>query len=224
MTQKSLEESRGAWQTAPGAVGLLLYQQLQVMEMRGEVRRGYFVQGLPGVQFALPEAVERLREWTKPDAPGVEDLVLLNACDPANLFGRAMPTAPGAGDAALAGETETEEAGKDPARFMRIPANYLVLLRGRPVLLLELGAEQVTVLAGLPEGVVERALRLAVEHVGSGLRVFSLKRWNGEPILERPAAPLLESWASGARRWFIWGGSSLPFQGECAILVIKWWM
>ncbi len=49
---------------------------------------------------------------------------------------------------------------------MRIPANYLVLLRGRPVLLLELGAEQVTVLAGLPDETAERALRLAVEHVG----------------------------------------------------------
>ena len=209
VTQKSLEESRG--RLAEGAEEAwdwgLLYQQLQVMEMRGEVRRGYFVQGLPGVQFALPEAVERLRELTKPDAPGVEDLVLLNACDPANLFGRALPTAPGEGDAALAGEGEPEEGAKDPARFMRIPANYLVLLRGRPVLLLELGAEQVTVLAGLPEGTAERALRLAVEHVGAGLRRFSLKRWNGEPILDSPAAPLLER--LGFRREalvYIWEG------------------
>ncbi|MCU0502793.1 MAG: hypothetical protein MUC51_13700, partial [Anaerolineae bacterium] len=38
-----------------------LYDQLGRMELRGEVRRGYFVTGLPGVQFALPEAVEALR-------------------------------------------------------------------------------------------------------------------------------------------------------------------
>jgi len=160
--------------------------------MRGEVRRGYFVQGLPGVQFALPEAVERLREWTKPDAPGVEDLVLLNACDPANLFGRALPTPENEGDSTLAGGVGPEEGVKDPARFMRILANYLVLLRGRPVVLLELGAEQVTVLTGLPEETAERALRLAVEHVAARLRRFSLSRWNGEPILDSLAAPLLE--------------------------------
>ena len=80
---ENLEESGWDWAA--------LYAQLQILEMRGEVRRGYFVQGLPGVQFALPEAVERLRDWTRPDAPGAEELVLLNACDPANLFGPALP-------------------------------------------------------------------------------------------------------------------------------------
>ena len=74
-------------------IGRPLYRQFQLMEMRGEVRRGYFVQGLPGVQFALPEAVERLREWTRP-AESAESrrrrLVLLNAADPANLFGPSL--------------------------------------------------------------------------------------------------------------------------------------
>jgi ATP-dependent Lhr-like helicase len=32
------------------------------LEARGEVLRGYFVEGFPGVQYALPDAVERLRE------------------------------------------------------------------------------------------------------------------------------------------------------------------
>ncbi len=84
VTRQSLEgDSEGGWDWNT------LYPQFQLMEMRGEVRRGYFVRGLPGVQFALPEAVERLREWTQQDAPGGEKLVLLNACDPANLFGPA---------------------------------------------------------------------------------------------------------------------------------------
>jgi ATP-dependent Lhr-like helicase len=49
VTRQSLEgDSEGAWDWA------VLYRQFQLMEMRGEVRRGYFVQGLPGVQFALP--------------------------------------------------------------------------------------------------------------------------------------------------------------------------
>jgi ATP-dependent Lhr-like helicase len=184
-----------------------LYAQFQLMEMRGEVRRGYFVQGLPGVQFALPEAVERLREWTRPQAPGtgepvpssIEALVLLNACDPANLFGPALPgaeAAAGAGatnEAAASEETASEAAREyNPARFTRIPANYVVLLRGKPVLLLETGAERVTTLPNLPPDTLRRALKLAVEHVGGSLRRLTLKEWNGQPILESPIAPHLE--------------------------------
>ncbi len=180
-----------------------LVPQFQVMEMRGEVRRGYFVRGLPGIQFALPEAVERLREWTRPgepitEVPAAGELVLLNACDPANLFGPAMPDA----------ETEPGIAGpeQDPARFLRIPANYVVLLRGRPVLLLETGGERLTTLPELPSEPLRRALKLAVEHAGHSLRRLTLGQWNGEPILDSPVAPFLE--AIGFRREalvYVWG-------------------
>lgn len=229
VSQKNLEE----WKTSRLEEGTeeawdwgTLYRQLQLMEMRGEVRRGYFVQGLPGVQFALPEAVERLREWTTPDtAAGAGDLVLLNACDPANLFGRALPLAgtepdPGTPAEVPPGQPEQREpeagpeaevppeAGRDPARFMRIPANYVVLLRGRPVLLLELGAGRLTALPGLPPDTLERALRLVVDHVGQAQRRFALNAWGDEPILDSPVAPLLER--LGFRRealLYIWEGS-----------------
>ncbi len=56
------------------------------------MRRGYFVRGLPGLQFALPEPVKRLRELAASDLGAAGDtrtsLVVLNACDPANLYGR----------------------------------------------------------------------------------------------------------------------------------------
>ena len=42
----SLDDEFGAWSWP------LLYAELQRLEMRGEVRRGFFVQGLAGVQFA----------------------------------------------------------------------------------------------------------------------------------------------------------------------------
>ena len=88
----------------------------------------------------------------------------------------------------------TPESGQhsDPARFTRIPSNYVLLLRGRPVLLLELGAERVTALPDLPPDALRQALRLAVEHLGRSQRRLTLSQWNGEPILESPAAPLLE--------------------------------
>jgi ATP-dependent Lhr-like helicase len=199
-------ESGGAEGAGKGGLDWgALYAQFQLMEMRGEVRRGYFVQGLPGVQFALPEAVERLREWTWPTGPvpapegaDVEDLVLLNACDPANVFGPAQDVG-----------AEAPEAGEapDPARFTRIPANYVVLLRGRPVLLLETGGERVTSLPGLSPDTLRRAIKLAVEHAGRHLRRLTLKEWNSEPVLESPVAPTLEG--LGFRREalvYIWEG------------------
>jgi ATP-dependent Lhr-like helicase len=59
-----------------------IYEELKRMEYRGEVRRGYFVRGLAGAQFALPEAVERLRAAAddEPDAP----FVVMSSADPAN--------------------------------------------------------------------------------------------------------------------------------------------
>ena len=73
-----------------------------------------------------------------------------------------------------------------------------MLLRGRPVLLLESSGERVTTLPDLPPATAQRALKLAVEHAGGSQRRLRLSQWNGEPILSSPAAPLLE--AVGFRR------------------------
>ncbi|HEX2778849.1 MAG TPA: hypothetical protein VHM30_05065, partial [Gemmatimonadaceae bacterium] len=60
-----------------------IYYELRKMELRGDVRRGYFVRGLAGAQFALPEAVEMLRAAaTDPGAP----LVVIRASDPASPY------------------------------------------------------------------------------------------------------------------------------------------
>ena len=57
VTRACLEGETGSWDWR------LIYRQLQRMEMRGEVRRGYFVRGLPGLQFALPDVVERFAKY-----------------------------------------------------------------------------------------------------------------------------------------------------------------
>ncbi|MBO0686984.1 MAG: DEAD/DEAH box helicase, partial [Candidatus Dormibacteraeota bacterium] len=44
-----------------------LYPVLRAMEEAGRIRRGYFVDGLGGSQFALPGAVDRLRGSREPD-------------------------------------------------------------------------------------------------------------------------------------------------------------
>ena len=38
-----------------------VYPVLRAMEEAGQARRGYFVEGLGGAQFALPGAVDRMR-------------------------------------------------------------------------------------------------------------------------------------------------------------------
>ncbi len=63
-----------------------LYPVLTRMEETGRIRRGYFVEGLGGAQFALPGAVDRLRQ---PDTS--TETMLLAATDPANPYGTALP-------------------------------------------------------------------------------------------------------------------------------------
>jgi ATP-dependent helicase Lhr and Lhr-like helicase len=55
------------------------------LEARGEIRGGRFVSGMSGEQFALPEAVETLREIRRVASDG--RLVAVSAADPLNLTG-----------------------------------------------------------------------------------------------------------------------------------------
>lgn len=55
------------------------------LEARGEIRGGRFVAGVSGEQFALPEAVQLLREMRRTPARGVP--IVISAVDPLNLTG-----------------------------------------------------------------------------------------------------------------------------------------
>jgi ATP-dependent Lhr-like helicase len=55
------------------------------LEARGEIRGGRFVTGMSGEQFALPDAIERLREVRRTAAD--EDILVISAADPLNLTG-----------------------------------------------------------------------------------------------------------------------------------------
>jgi ATP-dependent Lhr-like helicase len=71
---------------APGGFAAL-YPVLRAMEETGRIRRGYFVEGLGGSQFALPGAVDRLRA-ARHEQQGA---VAMTATDPANPFGVTLP-------------------------------------------------------------------------------------------------------------------------------------
>ncbi len=59
------------------------------LEARGEIRGGYFVSGVSGEQFALPEAIGLLRSLRKAKPGG--ELIVLSAADPLNLLGILTP-------------------------------------------------------------------------------------------------------------------------------------
>ena len=95
----------------PGGFGAV-YGELRSLETLGLCRRGYFVEGLGGAQFALGGAVERLRELRPKDGEEPEPLVLA-AADPAQPYGAALPWPKRAG-----------------ARAARVAGAHVVLLGG----------------------------------------------------------------------------------------------
>ena len=62
-----------------------LFQVLKRMEWQGEIRRGYFIEGLSGIQFALPQAIELLASLPEKDVSG--DSAIICTMDPALPFG-----------------------------------------------------------------------------------------------------------------------------------------
>ncbi len=59
------------------------------LEAQGQIRGGRFVAGFVGEQFALPDAVGRLREMNRIEPTGT--MVVVSACDPLNLVGIVTP-------------------------------------------------------------------------------------------------------------------------------------
>ncbi len=173
VTYERLENETGAWDWN------LIYQELQRQEMRGEVRRGYFVQGLSGAQFALPEVVEQLRALR--DTTDDAEPVVLNACDPANLYGPAREDS-------------------DVLTFTRIPSTWLVQARGLPVLVAANTGTALTTAPGVDDGTLQRALKALFTHLSSFERRIIVETWNDAPALDSAGASLIE--AVGGYRYY----------------------
>ncbi len=78
-----------AAENIPGGFSAV-YDVLKALEESGRIRRGYFVSGLGATQFALPAAVDLLRQLrTEPPAEKPE-FVQLAATDPSNPYGSVL--------------------------------------------------------------------------------------------------------------------------------------
>ena len=147
------------------------------MEMRGEVRRGYFVNGLPGVQFAKPEAVEKLRTIGS-GADELQTIICLSAMDPVNLYGGEIPDRP-------------KTAKGDDLTFMRVPSTHCVIWQGKPVLVVEDNGERMTVMKDITSDVLQRAIKAYIKRPGAQRRVL-IREWNGKPVLGSAAQAWLQ--------------------------------
>jgi ATP-dependent Lhr-like helicase len=80
---------RGVVRDAAGVPWRELARVYRRLEDRGEIRGGRFVSGMSGEQFALPDAVERLRELRRsgPD----DELIVISGADPLNMTGIITP-------------------------------------------------------------------------------------------------------------------------------------
>jgi ATP-dependent Lhr-like helicase len=109
------------------------------LEARGEIRGGRFVSGMSGEQFALPSAVERLREIRRTAPDG--SLLTVSAADPLNLTGIVT-----AGDRIRA-QSGSRVVYRDGVPLAALEGDFLRPLTEVPA---EVGAQLATALAGRP--------------------------------------------------------------------------
>jgi ATP-dependent Lhr-like helicase len=162
-----------------------VYGELRALETLGLCRRGYFVEGLGGAQFALGGAVERLRELRPRDDDEAEPLVLA-AADPAQPYGAAIPWPKRAN-----------------GRAARVAGAHVVLLGGEAALFVERGGRTLVPLREPEEEWLRSALSALVAHVKrSGAKRLAVERFDGEPVTETMVMPLLveAGFLAGPRR------------------------
>jgi len=139
-------------------------------EWRGEIRRGFFVEGLSGLQYASDEAAaELLRLSAAREQP--EPVVWVSTTDPANLYGSGAPL-------------DIELLGGGRARLPRLPGNSLVLRRGRPVLIIESHAKRLTALPSSAQSDIDSALDFLPGLTSSNRRVLKVETYNGAPVID----------------------------------------
>jgi ATP-dependent Lhr-like helicase len=124
-----------------------IYHELKRLEYRGEVRRGYFVKGLGGAQFALPDAVEWLRAVAL-EEQSPASYVVLAANDPANVY-----------------NLQLELVDRDPLSRPRGSGALLVMRGGRVAIAVEGRGRRYTVADWMTVEETAIAKQVLLEHL-----------------------------------------------------------
>ena len=147
-----------------------IYPELTQLETLGVCRRGYFVEGLGGAQFAVSGAVERLRSSNTGEAPPV----VLAAVDPAQPYGAVLPWP------------------RNQGKLSRTAGAYVVLTGGEPILYLERGGRALQTLTPADDPRLAAALTALVDQVRGGrIKRLALEKIDGQSALASSLAPRL---------------------------------
>ena len=182
-----------------------IYPVLRAMEESGRVRRGWFVDGLTGAQFAVPGAVDRLRGCRETES---KKALVLPAVDPANPYGSILPWPKQGGEGAAgvpsptrparARGQQTENTSKTddiPSQSTRksprrVAGASVVIVEGYPVLFVEKGEKSVLSFTDDEQDLTE-AIHGIVEMVRARRRRrLRLERIDGEPARDSALATL----------------------------------
>jgi ATP-dependent Lhr-like helicase len=171
-----------ASENVPGGFSAV-YDVLKALEESGRIRRGYFVAGLGATQFALPAAVDLLRQLRSDPPAEKPEFVQLAAADPANPYGSVLrwPDLPVSED-----DSETAPRVLTRATYAEVILRngQLVawLRRGNPHLLIFLPAnepERSQVAAGLAHFLCDRGQQRMQVHRHQGVLITTI---NGQPV------------------------------------------
>jgi ATP-dependent helicase Lhr and Lhr-like helicase len=157
-----------------------VYPVLKAMEDAGRCRRGYFVDGLGGAQFAVPGAVDRLRALTDP--PSSPQTQVLAAADPANPYGAALawPERAAAGSEERPGHRPGRKAGA-----------VVILVDGDLVLYVERGGRTLLTFTDHPDRLARAADALALAVRDGALGRLAVEKADGETVFDSPLARAL---------------------------------
>ncbi|HUV69176.1 MAG TPA: DEAD/DEAH box helicase [Terracidiphilus sp.] len=185
-----LRESVAA-ENVPGGFSAV-YDVLKALEESGRIRRGYFVAGLGATQFALPAAVDLLRQLRTAPPEEKPEFVQLAATDPANPYGSVLrwPDLPVADE-----DSETAPRILTRAAYAEVVLRngQLVawLRRANPNILVFLPAEEperTQTAAGLAHFLCARGQERMRMGSHQGVLITTI---NGQPVAAHPMARFL---------------------------------
>ena len=180
-----------AAENVPGGFSAV-YGVLKAMEESGRIRRGYFVAGLGATQFALPSAVDLLRQLRTEPPPEKPEFVQLAATDPANPYGSVLrwPELPPMDDDAESAPRVLTRATYAEV-ILRNGQLVAWLRRNNPNLLVFLPAdepERSQVASGLAHFLSARGQERMRQSSHQGALITTI---NGQPVAAHPMARFL---------------------------------
>ena len=194
-----------AAENVPGGFSAV-YDVLKALEESGRIRRGYFVAGLGATQFALPAAVDLLRQLRTAPPQEKPEFVQLAATDPANPYGSVLrwPELPVAEEDAETGvpADRSSSAGWQTAPRLLTRAAYAEVIlrngqlvawlrRGNPNLLIFLPGEEPErsqAASGLAHFLCSRGQERLRGASHQGVLITTI---NGQPVAAHPMARFL---------------------------------